>query len=103
MVEITFQTPGGVQQTIRVHGKNATSMQQRLTDAGVTVIGVAESYAGEIEDAEAMQELKNLLPKLRQVVAKLLPVLIVGLFILRKLHLVRPDLIPYPLDWPVYA
>jgi hypothetical protein len=26
-----------------------------------------------------------------------------GLFILRKLHLVRPDLIPFPMEVPVYC
>lgn len=105
MAEIVYKDAEGNVRTVQCVGRFAKGVRDKLKSEGRDTATINESYPGEIEDAEALEELKPLLPKLRQIVARFLPVVVViaGLFILRKLHLVRPDLIPFPIDIPVYA
>lgn len=64
-----------------------------------TITSEEESELGEIQAAEDLAELHDLLPKLRKLAAT---VVAVG-FVMLKLHLVRPDLILFPINWPVFA
>lgn len=105
MVEITYKDSDGREQIIRVRPENAKDRRQQILAKGWTVVDIGESYPGEIRDAESLQELRLMLPALRKLVATVtLPMLLIaGVLMLRKLHLVRPDLIPFPVDYPVYA
>jgi hypothetical protein len=65
----------------------------------ITIVSVEETELGEIRDAQAMSDLRDILPKLKVLAAGIT----LTVLMLLKLHLVRPDLILLPTNYRFFC